>query len=112
MNDALVKEVLNWLSTIRETAQTEAPRFAGELVRMGILWNSMLLCAAVLVGCFATRRLHGPFFDDDAPTPRVFFTLVAVVCLGVAFNGSYDLLEAIFAPRLYVISHLTSLVRK
>lgn len=130
MNEQIQKELLTWLTTMREAAQQgagfaieQAPQIAREAVAYGRAAHVVGFIAS-LVGLglcvYLVRRYFTPLLklttEEDWDFP------VVIILVAPAFVGMFMLMEGVipqgrmallawFAPRLYIIEWLARLVK-
>lgn len=114
-------EVLGWVKEAKEFATEQAPLLAQEIVTYGILANAVSVCLGAVVlttGSVLVLRLlkHGKQWEGNDKEGTIIghvFGGIGCVVIGstITFGSLFPMLQAIVAPRLYVIKYLSELLK-
>lgn len=106
-----LNDVVEGLKTMLSTASTELPAIFEEIVRWGIVSNSILAVSAftfamATLSIFVIDKKYGDgsgVFDGGVLVAASFLLIASLICL---LRAIMDLSFALTSPKLYVIQYL------
>lgn len=123
MEDQIAQEIVKWMQAIGDTASTQAPALAEDIVRWGV-WGSLYFFAVGVGLGFAARRVF-PFCrshfqlastetdDSKSESHAIAATLLALLLTALVvpsailcLEASEHFLMAFFSPKLYVAQEI------
>lgn len=98
-------QLLTYLNDTAAFAKEQLPDVANQIILWGIVGNLILFLCSAIFTAFAFKKskpLEGENFLKEVALP-IGGVVSAIICV----FALYDMLQAIIAPKLYIINYLT-----
>lgn len=118
MNEAVAKELLNWLQGTRTFVLEQAPDLAKEIVAwgrvesaLGILLGLIILGGASILGYWGRKIWLKDNWADCLVLFWIFGVILGTVGVAVTLCNFSNFAEATFAPKIYLLEYLGHLLK-
>lgn len=122
MNEENIKKMIDWVENSSSFIQGEIPDYINQLLRytticawfnIGILSILIVISTSMWIWCLYKHSTYDQGWN--VPTPIVmgcFFPGIAIALMGIGvISEIHDLIKLYIAPKVYILKHLTSLLK-
>lgn len=109
-----MQQMLQFAQDAGAFASEQIPEVLREIIVWGIASGILWMLVAMIGSYVAYRMLKRAFADDDwEDYPHLVIPGVSMLCVftPLFFVNAFDVAKAIFAPRLYLIEEVASMIK-